>query len=90
MVQSAERTTAKDPQNLRRAKAMVACGSLFDLRKVKGMGFAVEGYVAAEKTSNKFYRTTVDVIDRRHVPVLPGTTPIDVANTRSACYWSLF
>ena len=61
---------------------MVACGSVFDVRKVNGMGFAVEGYVAAEKTSNKFYRTTVDVVDRRHV----GTcTCIARSNTHRCC-----
>ena len=82
MVQSAEQTTPENPQNLRRAKAMVACGSVFDVRKVNGMGFAVEGYVAAEKTSNKFYRTTVDVVDRRHVETC---TCIARSNTHRCC-----
>ena len=82
MIRSAERTTAKDPRNLRRAKAMVACGSVFDLRKVKGRGFAVEGYVAAERTANKFYRTAIDVIDTRHL----GTcTCIVRKNTHRFC-----
>ena len=67
LIQCAERKTAKDPQNLHRAKAMVASGSVFYLSKVKGRGCAVEGYVAAEKTSNKFYRAAIDVIGARHL-----------------------
>ena len=65
---------------------MVASGSVFDRRKVKGRGFAVECYVAAEKTSNKFYRTVVDVIDIRHL----GTcTCIARNNTHRCCKYQV-
>ena len=89
MVQSAEQTTAENPQNLRRAKAMVACGSVFDVRKVNGMGFAVEGYVAAETHPTS---STVQLLTWLiggmwgHVHVSHGATPIAVVNTKFACY----
>ena len=83
-------TTAENPQNLRRAKAMVACGSVFDVRKVNGTSFAVEGYVAAEKTSTGQLLTWLIAGMWGHVHVSRGTTPIAVVNTKFACYQSFF